>query len=62
MSYASTLEVICHLTIADHLRYINKEDYSSLRRDFDIISNKLNSLYKHQINYEKTLKSKERRN
>src|SRR5690625_790262 len=61
MSYDSALEVVYHLTIAHELGYINKDDYISLRKDIDKISNKLNALYKYQINNEKTLKSKERK-
>src|SRR5690554_2878500 len=61
MSYASALEVIYHLTIAYQLGYINKEDYAHLRKDIDKISNKLNALYKYQVNNTKTLKSKRKK-
>ena len=61
MSYASALEVIYHLTIAHQLGYVKKDDYINLRKDIDKISNKLNALYKYQVNNTKTLKSKERK-
>lgn len=61
MSYASALEVIYHMTIAYQLGYIKKEDYINLRKDIDKISNKLNALYKYQVNNTKTLKSKGRK-
>jgi len=61
MSYASALEVIYHLTIAHQLGYVKKDDYINLRKDIDKISNKLNALYKYQVNNTKTLKSKGRK-
>ena len=57
MSYTSALEVIDHLIGVYDLNYISEEAYVSLRQDLDHIINKLNALYKYQINQKSGLKS-----
>jgi len=58
MSYSTALETIDHLNTALDMKYINEEKYSELRIKLDAILNKLNSLYKYQINNKETLKKK----
>ena len=58
VSYATGLETIDHLNTALDMGYINEEKYSELRLKLDAILNKLNSLYKYQINNKETLKKK----
>jgi four helix bundle protein len=58
MSYSTALETIDHLNTALDMKYINEEKYSELRIKLDAILNKLNSLYKFQINNKETLKKK----
>jgi hypothetical protein len=55
MSYSTALETIDHLNTALDMKYINEDKYTELRIKLDAILNKLNSLYKYQINKE-TLK------
>jgi hypothetical protein len=57
MSYSTALETIDHLNTAD-MKYINEDKYTELRIKLDAILNKLNSLYKYQINNKETLKKK----
>ena len=57
MSYTSALEVIDHLIGVYDLNYISEEAYVSLRQDLDHIINKLNALYKYQVNQKSNLKS-----
>jgi len=58
MSYATGLETIDHLNTALDMEYINEEKYTELRVKLDVILNKLNALYKYQINNKETLKKK----
>ena len=56
MAYASGLEVINHLNLSFQLNYIEEEAYGKLRLTIDEILNKLNGLYKYQINRKTNLK------
>src|SRR5690606_34574315 len=56
MAYSSGLEVVNHLNLAFHSNYIAEGDYSKLRLSIDEILNKLNGLYKYQINRKTNLK------
>jgi hypothetical protein len=56
MSYSTALETIDHLNTALDMKYINEDKYTELRIKLDAILNKLNSLYKYQINNKETLK------
>jgi four helix bundle protein len=58
MSYSTGLETIDHLNTALDMKYINEENYAELRIKLDAILNKLNSLYKYQINNKETLKKR----
>lgn len=58
MSYSKALETIDHLNTALDMKYINEEKYTELRIKLDAILNKLNALYKFQINNKETLKKK----
>jgi four helix bundle protein len=58
MSYSTALETIDHLNTALDMKYINEDRYTELRVKLDAILNKLNSLYKYQINNKETLKKK----
>jgi four helix bundle protein len=58
MSYSTALETIDHLNTALDMKYINEDKYTELRIKLDAILNKLNSLYKYQINNKETLKKK----
>lgn len=58
MSYSTALETIDHLNTALDMKYINEEKYTELRIKLDAILNKLNALYKFQINNKETLKKK----
>ncbi|WP_281336398.1 four helix bundle protein [Flavobacterium eburneipallidum] len=58
MSYSTGLETIDHLNTALDMKYISEEKYMELRIKLDEILNKLNSLYKYQINNKETLKKK----
>ena len=58
MSYASGLETIDHLNTALDMEYIDENKYTKLRIKLDAILNKLNALYKYQINNKDTLKGK----
>ena len=58
MSFSTALETIDHLNTALDMGYINEEKYTELRVKLDAILNKLNSLYKYQINNKETLKKK----
>ncbi|WP_367757258.1 four helix bundle protein [Flavobacterium sp. WC2430] len=58
MSYSTALETIDHLNTALDMKYINEDRYTELRIKLDAILNKLNSLYKYQINNKETLKKK----
>jgi hypothetical protein len=58
ISYSSALETIDHLNTALDMNYITYEKYSELRVNLDSILNKLNALYKFQINNKETLKKK----
>ncbi|WP_075352557.1 four helix bundle protein [Algoriphagus marinus] len=61
ISYSSALETIDHLIYAFDMQYISAETYSSLRVKLDEIINKINSLYKFQINQSEGLKEKLRK-
>jgi len=50
MSFSTGLETIDHLNTALDMKYINEEKYTELRIKLDAILNKLNALYKYQIN------------
>ncbi len=56
ISYSTGLETIDHLNTALDMNYINIESYTALRIKLDVVLNKLNALYKFQINNSKTLK------
>lgn len=58
MSYSTALETIDHLNTALDMSYITIEKYTELRIKLDAILNKLNALYKFQINNKDTLKKK----
>lgn len=58
MSFSSALETIDHLITALDLKYINENVYTDFRVQLDAIINKLNALYKYQINNRETLKKK----
>ena len=58
MSFSTGLETIDHLNTALDLKYINEEKYTELRIKLDAILNKLNALYKFQINNKETLKKR----
>ncbi len=58
MSYSTGLETIDHLNTALDMKYISEEKYTALRIKLDEILNKLNTLYKYQINNKETLKKK----
>jgi four helix bundle protein len=58
ISYSTALETIDHLSTALDMKYINEEKYTELRIKLDAILNKLNSLYKYQINNKETLKKR----
>ncbi len=56
MSYATGLETIDHLNTALDMQYITEDKYTAIRIQLDSILNKLNALYKYQINNKETLK------
>jgi four helix bundle protein len=58
MSYSTGLETIDHLNTALDLEYIDEEKYTDYRVKLDAILNKLNALYKFQINNKDTLKKR----
>jgi four helix bundle protein len=58
ISYSSGLETIDHLNTALDMEYIDIEKYTELRLQLDTILNKLNSLYKYQVNNKETLKKR----
>ena len=58
ISYSTGLETIDHLNTALDMKYVKEEKYTELRIKLDAILNKLNSLYKYQINNKETLKKK----
>ena len=58
MAYATGLETIDHLNTALDMDYIDEKKYTALRIKLDSILNKLNALYKFQINNKDTLKGK----
>jgi four helix bundle protein len=58
VSYATGLETIDHLNTALDMEYIDEKKYIDLRIKLDAILNKLNSLYRFQINNKDTLKGK----
>lgn len=58
MSYSTALETIDHLNTALDMKYVNEDRYTELRVKLDAILNKLNSLYKYQINNKETLKKR----
>ncbi len=58
MSYATVLETIDHLNTALDMEYIDEKKYAELRINLDAILNKLNALYKFQLNNKEILKKK----
>jgi len=58
ISYSSALETVDHLIYARDMDYIDEQVYNSLRKKLDEIINKVNSLYKYQINQTENLKTK----
>ncbi len=58
VSFSSGLETIDHLNTALDMEYIDEQRYSEFRIKLDAILNKLNALYKYQINNKETLKKK----
>lgn len=61
MAYSSGLEVINHLNVAYQMRYISQDSYETIRIAMDEILNKLNSLYKYQINKKTNLKDQSKK-
>lgn len=61
VAYTSTLESINHTISAFDLQYILEEDYIHLRSKMDKLINKLDGLYKFQLNLEVPLKTKLRK-
>lgn len=57
MAYSSGLEIINHLNLSLQLNYIEDVEYSRIRLMMDEVLNKLNSLYKYQINRKDSLKN-----
>lgn len=49
MAYSSAIEVLNQLIICFELSLISENDYSSLRISLETITNKINSLRKHQL-------------
>jgi len=58
LSFSTGLETIDHLNTALDLNYIDESKYTDIRVKLDAILNKLNALYKYQINNKETLKKK----
>lgn len=50
LAFSSLMEVICQLTIAYELKFIDQDDYSNIRKFAEEISNKINSLRNYQLN------------
>jgi four helix bundle protein len=50
IAYSSTMEVLNQLIIACDLTFITTKELTEFRNNVDEISNKLNSLYKKQLN------------
>tara|TARA_R110002049_G_scaffold307773_2_gene509436 strand:+ start:24056 stop:24418 length:363 start_codon:yes stop_codon:yes gene_type:complete len=50
MAFSSAVEVLNQIIIANELELITTEDYKTLRKQIEIITNKLNALRNHQIN------------
>lgn len=61
VAYSSALETIDHLTYALDMDYVKNENYTELRIKLDEIINKLNSLYKYQIERQDHLKNRIRK-
>ena len=49
IAYSSINEVLSQIIIAHDLGYISEENYNSLRKSIEELSNKLNALYKAQM-------------
>ncbi len=58
ISYSSALELVDHLIGVYDLNYITNDQYVQIRISLDHIINKLNALYKYQLNLETSLKNK----
>lgn len=58
ISFSSGLETIDHLNTALDLKYIDLANYTSIRIKLDAILNKLNALYRYQVNNKETLKKR----
>ncbi|MFC3880938.1 four helix bundle protein [Algoriphagus namhaensis] len=58
ISFGSALETIDHLSYSFDMKYIDEVQYKLLRIKLDEIINKLNALYKYQINSTQDLKSR----
>ena len=58
ISYASGLETIDHLNTAIDMEYINEDKYTTFRIQLDAILNKLNALYKYQMNNKESLRKR----
>ena len=56
MSFSTGLETIDHLNTAIDIHYIEEQQYTDMRIKLDAIWNKLNALYKYQVNNKETLK------
>lgn len=50
ISFSSAVEVLNQLIIAKELNFLTEDDYLTCRSRIESITNKLNSLRKHQIN------------
>ena len=50
MSFSSAVEVLNQIILSRELGFISEEDYVECRAKMESITNKLNSLRKHQIN------------
>lgn len=58
MAYASALETVNHFNLALKLEYVEKDIYNQIRLGLDKIINRLNGLYKYQINNKQNLKKR----
>jgi four helix bundle protein len=50
IAYSSLMEVLSHCYLAFDLKYINEENLSEIKSNIYRISNKINALYRSQIN------------
>jgi len=53
IAYGSLVELLTQLIISQEIGYISNEEYSSLRKRIEELTNKLNSLRKYQLESKK---------